>query len=370
MRHAASYQLPLLLVAITLLVVLGGLAANRSEKPGTAQSRAGGDTTVTWPLSEAPAGMIALDGGTFVFGSSERQKELGYRLDDRYARFPPYASRRQRWYHYEANARVETMQPFAIDRFPVTNTAFKRFVEATGLPAPDVSQATWQQQGLVHPWERVQKYRWRADRPPAGRGDHPVVLVDWATAEAYCLWHGEQIRQRQPSSAGRLEFRLPTGAEFERAARGRSGRTFPWGEQFEPGITNVVYYLDGERHGPFDTVPIDTFPGDETPEGIRHLGGMVFEWTATPWHSNRIWEPGAGYDPQVADTVVEQARAVFRNNPARALEVLRRGDHRHEIRGGSWDDLPGITRGSARHSRPSGLHHILVGFRCAAVLTE
>lgn len=368
MRRRTSPTFLLLLGVLTMLPGRLGAADHRlaAHDPEPHELPVSG-APLAWPLAATPAGMVAVPGGEFIFGSSERQKQLGYELDDRYTQYPPYASRKQRWYHYEASPSVQTIRPFTIERFPVTNAAFKRFVDATGLPAPDVSRTKWDEQGLIHPWDRVQRYRWKAGQPPAGRGDHPVVLADWALASAYCLWRGERFQQRHPKLAGQLRFRLPTGAEFERAARGRTGRPFPWGQRFKPGITNVVYYADGARHGPFDTVPVKAFPEDETPEGVRHLGGMVFEWTATPWHSNHIWQPGAAYDPRAADPILERARVAFRDEPATALDLLRHGDRRHEVRGGSWDDLPGITRGSARHSRPSDLNHILVGFRCAAV---
>jgi len=362
------YLLLFLLVVSVVVVADAGRAADRvkTHDPELDALSIQG-LSIAWPLDDTPVGMVALAGGEFIFGSSTRQKELGYLLDDRYAQSPPYASRKQRWYDDEASARVATIHPFAIGRYPVTQAEFKQFIDVTGLPMPDMTQAQWKAQGLVHPWERVQRYRWKAGRPSMDRGDHPVVLVDWALASAYCLWYGQRLVQHAPEFAGGLTFRLPTGAEFERAVRGISGRIFPWGDQFEPGLANHVYYVAGVRQGPFDTVPITAFPRDETSEGVRHLGGMVFEWTATPWPSHRIWEPGEAYNPHTADPVLRKAQTLFRDDPVKALEVLRSGALRHEVRGGSWDDLPGITRGSARHSRPSPLRHILLGFRCAAV---
>ncbi|MBE7413701.1 MAG: SUMF1/EgtB/PvdO family nonheme iron enzyme [Deltaproteobacteria bacterium] len=95
------------------------------------------------------------------------------------------------------------LESFYIDRYEVTNKRFKRFVDATGRPHPE---------------------HWKGGRIPDGREDHPVVYVSWADADAFCKWEAK---------------RLPTEQEWEKAARGTDGRTFPWGDKFDRNKGNT-----------------------------------------------------------------------------------------------------------------------------------
>ena len=135
-----------------------------------------------------------------------------------------------------------------------------------------------------------------------------MVLVSHGDALAYARWLSERTAQR---------WRLPTEAEWEKATRGGDGRRFPWGDAFHPDR------LNSHDQGPFDTVPVGTFPTGASPFGILDGAGQVYEWTAT------------------------------RVGGARAI-----------VKGGSWDDKGcGVCRPAARHSRPVALKHILIGFR-------
>ena len=244
--------------------------------------------------------------GPFIAGSDAAERELAYRIDE--AAYGHAATREQRWYEGErARTRAET-GGFAITVTPITNRQYAAFVAATRHRAPDVDRETWEAYGFIHPYERTRGFAWRSRRPPAGREDHPVVLVSQGDAQAYAAW----LSRRSGA-----KWRLPTELEWEKAARGTDGRYFPWGNEFDPSR------LNSRDAGPFDTLAAGSFPAGASPFGVLDAAGQVFEWTAT----------AAG--------------------PGRAL-----------VKGGSWDDRGcGVCRPAARHARAHGVKHILIGFR-------
>jgi formylglycine-generating enzyme required for sulfatase activity len=249
---------------------------------------------------------VVVPAGSFVAGSDRAERETAYGLDQ--AAYGHQVTRQQRWYEREPARGEVTLGAFRIMRAPVTNVQYAAFVEATGHRAPDVDTATWQSYRLVHPFERTRRHAWAGGLPPPDRLDHPVVLVSHGDAEAYARWLSEQT--------GRT-WRLPTEPEWEKAARGTDGRRFPWGDAWEPSL------LNSHDQGPFDTMPVGSFPGGASPLGLLDAAGQVFEWTATP-----------------------------------------AGEGRFTVKGGSWDDQGcGVCRPAARHGRPADIKHILIGFR-------
>ena len=250
--------------------------------------------------------LVAVPAGKFMRGSGRPQREAAYRLDE--VAYGHSLTRRQRWYESEfPYSRAETAA-YEITRDLITNREYAAFVTDTGHPAPDVSAEEWAGYGLVHPYERTRRHAWLNGLPPAGRADHPVVLVSHKDATAYATW----LSRRD----GR-DWRLPSEAEWEKAARGTAGNWFPWGMSYEPAR------LNSHDQGPFDTLPVGSFPAGDSPFGLRDAAGQVFEWTATP-----------------------------------------SGTGRFIVKGGSWDDKGcGVCRPAARHGRPGGLKHILIGFR-------
>jgi formylglycine-generating enzyme required for sulfatase activity len=102
--------------------------------------------------------------------------------------------------------------------------------------------------------------------PPRGRNRHSFKLVSHADALAYAAW---LLR-----TTGR-KWRLPSEAEWEKAARGTEGRRFPWGDAFEK------FRLNSHDAGPFDTTPVGFFPAGRSPFGLLDAAGQVFEWTVT-----------------------------------------------------------------------------------------
>ena len=250
--------------------------------------------------------VIEIPAGPFIMGSSEADRETGYQLDE--AAYGHNRTRLRGWYEAERPAGPVDTGGFAITATPITNRQYAAFIDATGRAAPDVDSDTWAAYRLNHPYERTRRHAWQGGRPPAGREVHPVVLVSYADALAYAAWLSETTGQA---------WRLPSEAKWEKAARGTDGRRFPWGNFWNPIV------LNSHDAGPFDTLPVGSLPAGVSPFGLLDAAGQVFEWTNT--------SAGAG---------------------------------RRIVKGGSWDDKGcGVCRPAARHGRPEGLKHILIGFR-------
>lgn len=261
----------------------------------------GGAPAVNWlpAVADIPA-------GSFVAGSGAAERDQAYGLDQ--AAYGHSATREQGWYEGE-RARAEAQTgAYAISVTPITNRQYAAFIGATRHRPPDVDRATWRSYGLIHPYSRTRRFAWIQDHPPRGRKEHPVVLVSQADALAYAAW----LSRRTGAT-----WRLPTELEWEKAARGADGSYFPWGNEFDSSR------LNSHDAGPFDTAPVGSYPDGTSAFGLRDAAGQVYEWTATP------------------------------DGPGRAI-----------VKGGSWDDKGcGICRPAARHGRPVGIKHILIGFR-------
>jgi len=252
---------------------------------------------------------VTVPAGPFIAGSDRAEREAAYRLDE--AAYGHTRTRQWKWYENEPIRQTLSTGPYDITVTPVTNDQYAAFVAATGHRVPDVDPETWAGYRLIHPYERTRRHAWRDGRPPPGRRDHPVVMVSHDDAKAYAAWLS--------GLTGRT-WRLPRESEWEKAVRGSDGRAFPWGPIWDPSLANT------HDQGPFDTLPVGSFPGGASPYGVLDGAGQVFEWTAT-----------------------------------------RSGANRFIVKGGSWDDSGcGVCRPAARHARPARIKHILIGFRLVA----
>jgi formylglycine-generating enzyme required for sulfatase activity len=192
---------------------------------------------------------------------------------------------------------------FEMAIFQVRNRDFAVFLQATGHPAPP----NWNQPGFDDP-------------------DHPVVAVSWVEAEKYCQWLA--------GVTGR-DYRLPTEAEWERAARGsEEGRLYPWGD--DPPQDRPEYHQrwGGEVQGPS---PVGK--GTPNPFGIFDLCEIVHEWCAD-WYKPDYYVHAPRHNPE---------------GPAS-------GDRRAS-RGGSWRHHVKVSRVAARSSIPPTFQYADYGFR-------
>ena len=249
--------------------------------------------------------VVQIPAGPFIAGSDRAERESAYRLDE--AAYGHNVTRDQGWYEHERNRSVVTSNAYAITRTPITNAQYASFIAATGHPVPDVDPGTWADYGLIHAYEATRRFAWTEEAPPKDREMHPVVLVSISDAWAYAEWL---------SGATRGRWRLPSEDEWEKAARGTDGVRFPWGDLFDADR------LNSHDRGPFDTLPVGSYPDGASVFGLMDAAGQIFEWTGR--------ETSAG---------------------------------RYIVKGGSWDDKGcGVCRPAARHSRPGHLKHILIGF--------
>jgi gamma-glutamyl hercynylcysteine S-oxide synthase len=143
----------------------------------------------------------------------------------------------------EAPPHVKNLPAFYIDKFEVTHERYAKFLAATGRKPP---------------------VDWPDGKMPEKPASHPVVNVTFADAEAYASWAGK---------------RLPTEAEWEKAARGSDGRIYPWGNSLSGKKTATPVGDNARDH----TYPVGSFADDVSPFGAMDMAGNVCEWT-TDWY--------------------------------------------------------------------------------------
>jgi formylglycine-generating enzyme required for sulfatase activity len=200
---------------------------------------------------------------------------------------------------------------YYLAKTPVTNVQYLVFVQATGQQQPE---------------------HWKGGKPRKGKGDHPVVLVSWHDAVAYCRWLA-QVTGRP--------YGLPSEAEWEKGARGSDGRIWPWGNQWDAERCNC------EEGGKGDTTPVGAYPQGASPYGLLDMAGNVWEWTRSLWGEH--WkEPSFQYPYGLADG---------REDPDAPGSVLR------VLRGGSWGYDRDYARCAVRHGYNPTASFNYVGFR-------
>jgi len=198
------------------------------------------------------------------------------------------------------------LDAFAIDQVEVTNQRYMAFVAITGHrnpPNPYGAGALLSVKGIEH---------------------LPVVQTTWYDAKAYCSW---------------AKKRLPTEAEWEKAARGTDGRRFPWGN--EPATSKRANF-DREWEDEKTLYPVGSLPGGDSPYGLKDMAGNAREWVSD-WYDPDYYKHAPDRNPQGPDK-----KGVVRS-----------------IRGGSWHSPVADITTSARGRGGFALQTHGTGFRCA-----
>ena len=217
-----------------------------------------------------------------------------------------------------APAHLVTLGAFYIDRYEVTNERYAECVAAGACAPPSDTKS----------YSRATYF---GDPQYA---HHPVILVNWFDGQNYCEWRGA---------------RLPTEAEWEKAARGSDGRLYPWGNSFLPGRANFCdgncsfpWADDEQDDGHTDTARVGTYPDGASPYGAHDMAGNVWEWVADRYDADYY----LGSPPV---------------NPQGPSEGAFR-----VARGGAWFSPAIATLAPHRLANvPTARYHFVGGIRCA-----
>jgi len=229
--------------------------------------------------------MVLISGGKFIMGSPKDQGD-----ED------------------EVPQHEVFVDAYYIDVHEITNRAYKRFVDATGHRVPYVD-AEW-----------AAPYNWKNGTYPDGRDDYPVVLVSWDDAKAYADYAGE---------------RLPTEAEWEKAARGGlAGKSHPWGEGIDETAANY-HVSDTSKE---DLHPVKSYPPNGF--GLYDMAGNAWEW-CSDWYDVNAYLRKANQHPQGPEEGVHRV-----------------------YRGGSWINPAKFQRCGERGRNLPETQSYIIGFRC------
>ncbi len=218
------------------------------------------------------------------------------------------------WFEVEEPVRTMYLDAFYIDQTEVTNAQYRKCVTDGDCELPKKTSSHTQDEHYGNP-----KY-----------DDYPVTNVNWHDAQAYCEW---------------ARRHLPTEAEWEKAARGKNGFVYPWGNNFNGYLLNFCdencnsvwsnpHYNDGYAH----ISPAGSYPAGASPYGALDMAGNVWEWVAD-WYDVYL-----GGNPNADDAFGEEFRV---------------------LRGGSWDDDGLIIRSTTRYWDHPDHQYNNYGFRCA-----
>jgi formylglycine-generating enzyme required for sulfatase activity len=208
----------------------------------------------------------------------------------------------------ESQHTVNIPYDYQVAKHPVTNAQYQLFVDDGGYT--EKWQHCWTKAGWAEKIKpQFEDMPWRSPYrfvEPFSLPSYPVVGVSWYEAVAFCRWLTERLRERGDKQLIRL-IRLPSEAEWEKAARGTDGLAYPWGNEANPEKLNC------KETGVGSTSAIGCLPQGASPYGCHDMAGNVWEWCATKY--------GKDYPYSLEDEWTDNY-----------LE----GKNRRRLRGGSW----------------------------------
>jgi formylglycine-generating enzyme required for sulfatase activity len=235
--------------------------------------------------------MVSIPAGEFTMGSNDYSNEK-----------PPHAV---------------YLDAFQIDKYEVTNALYKRCVDAGKCWRPSETKSNTRSSYYSN----------------AQYDNYPVIYVSWNDANTFCAWAGK---------------RLPTEAEWEKAARGTDQRTYPWGNTWDGTRVNfcdkncTLSHADKSvDDGYADTAPVGNYPNGASPHGALDMVGNVWEWVADWYDSN-----------------------YYSNSPRNNPKGPSSGQSR-VLRGGSWNLIQSSVRAAIRYNLTPDNRDYYIGFRCA-----
>lgn len=204
---------------------------------------------------------------------------------------------------------------FWIDKYPVTNAQYAKFVVATSHRPP---------------------LNWKNGKIPQGEVLRPVTMVSWHDATAYAKWAGK---------------RLPSEAEWEKSGRGIDGRRWPWGNKMESERLNTYYNVGS-------TTNVNAYPNGASPYGVMDMAGNVNEWTADDF---------APYPGSDAPSDLFKGK-ILRAGNTKEVDIVPTGGSYKVLRGGSWKGDPFSSSVFHRNFAFAHFASNFFGFRCASNL--
>jgi len=181
--------------------------------------------------------LVKIPAGKFLMGSTKEQAAQAIK-----------DGADTEWVEYEQPQHTVELSEYSIGKYPITNREYQAFIRDAKYNPPR---------------------GWDGDQFPAEKGGHPVVYVSWEDANAYCKWLSEKTTKN---------YRLPTEAEWEKAARGEDGRVYPWGNDFDSQKANTRESKIG------DTSDVGKFSSQgDSPYSCADMAGNVLEWCNDPF---------------------------------------------------------------------------------------
>ena len=220
----------------------------------------------------------------------------------------------------EQPVRMIYLDTFYIDRYEVTNAQYKQFVDAN---------PSWQKDripGEYHDGDYLK--HWAGNNYPENKENHPVVYISWYAAMAYAEWAGK---------------RLPTEAEWEKAARGGLvEKAYPWGNSIDPSKANYSVEIE-------DTTSVGNYPANAY--GLYDMAGNAWEWCLDLYETD-FYDRSPLRNPVAGESLTE------------ITETFRAVHSPRVLRGGYWNNPPAFVRVADRYKRYPGSTHRGSGFRC------